>query len=147
MESLLYIFPSIQKRTEGKQTLEHMKLLKIQIIQPVLIGSFWRQKKSSFSLVSICIIRQQPGFSKISTKEYGRSYEEWRKRRQERRRVRAMRTKEKQEHQILVGDDGEHRKELWERRKEKAVVFLLRRAYLPPRNISEIGICLAINGI
>lgn len=42
---------------------------------------------------------------------------------------------------MLVGCDREHQKGLWERRKEKAALFLLRCAFPPPplHNISEIG--------
>lgn len=36
---------------------------------------------------------------------------------------------------------------LWERRKERAALFLLRCVFFPPHNYYEIGICLAVDGI
>lgn len=85
----------LRRKLGGKQALEHLKVPEVQNTYSVLSRSFWSQKKSSFSLGSLYIIRQQPSFSKISTQECGRSGEEWRKGRQERR----MRTRKKGEQQ------------------------------------------------
>lgn len=77
--------PLLRRKFRDKQALEHKKIPKIQI------HTLGARRKVHY----LYITRQQPGFSKISSEECGRSCKEWRKGRQERRRVEGMRTRKK----------------------------------------------------
>lgn len=124
------IFPWLTRELRSKQALEHLKVPRIQIMYSMLIGFFLRQKKSSFSLGNLS------SFSKSNTEEYRRSYEKYRKRK-EKKELKEWEQRKGVEWQILVASDGEHQKGLWERKKEKATVFLLRCTFVfSPHNIT-----------